>query len=833
MINATNNNPILTDRNKIAENNLFEALTHQKDKKKPETPKGYLLERNNIAKNVVQDVAYFGKDIKNTGKAIITGKSNDHALGKINDLGLKIGALAIASYLALKRGTAKKKAMEFIGGGAFLTTMAVWPKLTVAKPMEKKFGFNIQQDYVDSQGRRKKFFGDNQYLPWDLWSKEKINKVADHMGIPKDLPDREEFTKRKMQKVALQGNTWILLTSGFATPLITALVCRAAENPVEKFLVNRNIKKAANKVVNMDSSVDKMVANKLFDSFNKQDFLNALKGFKDRDIDSEVLTELTKYLDPIEELSKDKNISAHVVKAELNGARNRLANNLYNSFDTDTLYNNQILTKMKELLSPERFEELKKCVEEFKGRNKTAVNFKATDLLKEQGFDSDKAGKILNEIRNTQDHDSMFKELRKSLRMDEASKGIKTIYDIQREKRAQVRILANFADAIAGNHKESLYTQVGEEFNKEFIRQINPDYEAIKEFVTKSDYSNMLHESFEKLATNVGSQRHKGIGNKVEGTRGTLEYFVKNISTSLKKLDTEYDKYFEMNGAESLDKFLKNVAEPDDNVTKCFDEVTKKYIDRVTKHVRLSKLFKQCEGAELIIAADTERRLSLLKDMDALKKAFTVDAEEFKAITNQDVYEILDAIKEYLYNRPSNAKYVKNKHSEIISKKAIKFIFEDAMDEKVATELAENGTKEIVDKVRGLYGVNWRMDPDMARSFLIGIGIEKGKTDDGWFTMTDEIKDMGVANMVEKVKNAFGDDMGQAKYHFDEAQGDSLVNRFRTIVKDNEISKKWLKTFGIAAIALTAVTVGAIKFFGKTDKEQELYAKKGVKNAKN
>lgn len=828
MINATNKTPILTDRNKIAENNLFEALTHQKDKKKPENPKGYLLERNNVFKNVAQDVAYFGKDVKNAGKAIITGKSNDHAIGKINDLGLKIGALGIASYLALKRGTAKQKAMEFIGGGTFLATMALWPKFTVTKPMEKKFGFNIQQDYVDSQGRRKKFFGDNQYLPWDLWSKEKINKVADHMGIPKDLPDREEFTKRKMQKVALQGNTWILLTSGFATPLITALICRAAENPVEKFLINKNIKKAANKVENLNASVDKLVASKTFDAFNKQDFLKALEGFKEKMADPISLRELTKYLDPVEELSKDKNRSAHVIEAGLNGATHDLATNLFKTFEST--YDKNALAKMKDILPPEKFNEFSKFVKDNKGSNSTIINMKILDMLKEQGYRNRKIEKVIDEIKNTKDYEGSYNKLLKALRMDKANKGAKTIYDLQRTKRAEVRIISDLADAIAGNHKESLYTQVGEEFSNEFIRQINPDHKAIKEFTQNSDYAQMLHESFEKLATNVGSQRHTGQSGAVEGTRGTLEYFVKNVSSSIKKLDTEYDKFFERDGNLVAEKLLRNVAAPDDKVAKTLDSATEGFINRITKRVRLQKLIKQGEGAKLIIAADAERRLSLVKnDPEALRRAFKFAPDE--VVSDEKMNRILRTVNEYLYDRTALAKYLKNSETQYVSTKAIQFIYDAPMDEKVASELAQNGTKEIVERARKIFGLNVKMDPDFARSFLYNRAIEpiQNNTPEEKWAKTDEMR-----RAYRLVKDALDGVFDiHPKYCLDRYQGDSLVNRFKTITQDRSISQKWLKTFGIAAIVLTAVTVGAIKFFGKTDKEQELYTKKGVENAKN
>ncbi len=821
MINATNNNSISTNRNKIAENNLFNALTHQKDKKKPQAPKGYLLERKNVVNNLIDDVADFGKDIKNTGKAIVTGKSNDHALGKINDLGMKIGALAIASYLALKKGTAKQKAMEFIGGATFLTTMSLWPKYTVTKPLEKKFGFNIQQEYVDSQGRRKKFFGDNQYQPWDLWSKDKINQVADYMGVPKDLPDREEFTKKKMQKVALQGNTWILLTSGFATPLITALVCRAAENPVENFLINRNLKKAAGKAAdmmrkgvgedaNVKTIIDKMIADKTFDKFNKQDFMKALEQFKGKGLDEETLRELTKFLDPIEELAKDKNRAAHVLPADLNGAANEIARSILGSIEST--YDKTVLGEMKKILSPEEFDQLSEFMTNLAptadGKlDVVSINRKISEILKSKKISPKEHRAIKNNLAEVEKTANIFEKLLKALRMDDASKGVESLYDMQRGKRAEVRVMSNLADALAGNHKESLYTKVGEEFNKELMRQINPDGKTLKNFKTKDEFIELLHKNFEKLATNVGSKRRKGDGGILEGARGTLEYFVKNVSSSLKKLDTDYDKFFEQGSADALKGKLKTVP--------VLDKVVDKYADRLAFNVRLAKLMKQGEGSKLIITADAERRLSLLKaSPEKLKEAFEVTSDD-------QVKQVLGAIREYLYDRTSLSRNLSNNFSADISKKAIKFIYESDMDEKVVTELRENGTLNIVERARQLFNVISQMDGEFPRS----CEIQKALDDANYIKEHPDL-----AEPIKALKDAFGD---HAKDFIDKYHGDSFVNRFTNILKDGSIAKKWLKTFGIAAAVLAVVTIVATKFFGNTDKEQELYEKKGARNAKN
>ena len=325
--------------------------------------------------------------------------------------------------------------------------------------------------------------------------------------------------------------------------------------------------------------------------------------------------------------------------------------------------------------------------------------------------------------------------------------------------------------------------------------------------LTNDDFIELLHKNFEKLATNVGSKRHKGDGGILEGARGTLEYFVKNVSSSLKKLDTDYDKFFEQDGASALKGKLKTIP--------VLDKAVDKYADRLAFNVRLAKLMKQGEGSKLIITADAERRLSLIKDSpEQLRKVFGVD-------TDEQVKQVLGAIKEYLYDRTSLSRSLSNNYTADVSKRAIKFIYEDAMDEKVATELAENGTLKIVEKARELFGIISKMDNEFPRSCELQTALE---TD--WFVREHPEFEAPV----KALKDAFGD---HAKDFLDKYHGGSFVDRFKNIISEGSIGKKWLKTFGIAAIVLTAITIGALKFFGNTDKEQELYAKKGVKDAKN
>ena len=81
------------------------------------------------------------------GRAI-KGEANDHELGKINDLGMKIGGLAIAGYLMTKKEKAKPDIINAsrkrrIAAGAGVQVEDVNKLLKQFEQMRKMFkGFN-------------------------------------------------------------------------------------------------------------------------------------------------------------------------------------------------------------------------------------------------------------------------------------------------------------------------------------------------------------------------------------------------------------------------------------------------------------------------------------------------------------------------------------------------------------------------------------------------------------------------------------------------------------------------------------------------------------------
>ncbi len=77
------------------------------------------------------------------------------------------------------------------------------------------------------------------------------------MNVPKNIPNRREFIQEKMRKIALQNNTLWMLTAGFATPVMSALICNGLEGPVKKYLAHRTDKKADALMTNFAQEIKK------------------------------------------------------------------------------------------------------------------------------------------------------------------------------------------------------------------------------------------------------------------------------------------------------------------------------------------------------------------------------------------------------------------------------------------------------------------------------------------------------------------------------------------------------------------------------------------------
>ena len=203
--------------------NIYRHLTQHANDVKPNEPKAKLIKENAL-QGAVSAVKDTYQDGKNFFKAARTGKLNDNNLGRINDLGMKAGALLIATYLASHAKTKTDAIMQFIGGTTFFASMALWPKIFINLPAKLMHGFRIDHKYLSAQGDKKDLGLDNQFQPMDIFTDEEMLKMAEKAGIdPKDEFAKEKM-QRKLQKTMLQNRTLWMATAGFATPLMTSLI---------------------------------------------------------------------------------------------------------------------------------------------------------------------------------------------------------------------------------------------------------------------------------------------------------------------------------------------------------------------------------------------------------------------------------------------------------------------------------------------------------------------------------------------------------------------------------------------------------------------------------
>lgn len=222
------------------------------DKVHPLPPQGHLVDDTlaESTKYFFKDIGYDFKSVKNG----YLGTANDHQLGRLNDVGLRLGGIGIATYLASQTTNPRARLMEYIGLAMFLTSMAIYPKLAINTPAKLLHGYDIDKQYIDDQGRKKSVHQDSNYIPYDMYNgnnkSEDLDAIGDKMGIPCDIKNRHDVIREQMRKIATQNNTLWMLTAGIATPLMTALLCSG----IEKFIVTPGLEKTRNSKFNSQIS---------------------------------------------------------------------------------------------------------------------------------------------------------------------------------------------------------------------------------------------------------------------------------------------------------------------------------------------------------------------------------------------------------------------------------------------------------------------------------------------------------------------------------------------------------------------------------------------------
>ena len=269
---------------------------------KPLPPEGHLVHDRLLAmpKFFIKDFVYDLNAVKDGFK----GVSNDHQTGRMNDVGLKLGGIGIATMLAARTTNPMVRIMEYAGLGAFLASMTIFPKVAIQLPSRILHGFDSGKEYIDDQGRKKSVLQDPNYIPFDMYRGERrgenLDIIADRLGIPKGIKNRDDLTKEQMRKIGIQNNTIWMLSAGFATPVITALFCYGLERliapPLEKarnYRYNSKISALLDRTSgkNMPLEPAEISSNKLSRQVEK-----LLASYKDKEIPQNEIDNLTKML---------------------------------------------------------------------------------------------------------------------------------------------------------------------------------------------------------------------------------------------------------------------------------------------------------------------------------------------------------------------------------------------------------------------------------------------------------------------------------------------------------------------------------------------------------
>lgn len=221
----------------------------------PISPSGRLIHEN-IFQSAASTVKSYTDYVKYFYKAAFKGEGSDYTVGKINDLAIRAGSLGIAGTLFATKLFPFARGMEFVGLGTWFASMALWPKI-MNIPIKMKTGVDPGLKYIDSYGRRKSFYEDPGYMPFDMFRHidkngkynekapdyERLDAIGDKLGIPRNIENRHEAIKNKMRQVAVQSNTLWMLTAGFMTPVLSSIAADALQKPladkIQKYRVNK------------------------------------------------------------------------------------------------------------------------------------------------------------------------------------------------------------------------------------------------------------------------------------------------------------------------------------------------------------------------------------------------------------------------------------------------------------------------------------------------------------------------------------------------------------------------------------------------------------------
>ena len=766
---------------------------------KPQGAKGKLVS-SSIFPNV-KDTKYNFNALKHG----LTGKANDHELGKLNDVGMKVGALALAGYLATQKATPKTKLMEFVGLATFFGAMKLWPKLAIGAPAKAIHGFDPTQEYEDSFGRKKPFFQDAQYQPWDVYSNEQLQKIGDKMGVDKNAQDRNDLTKSNMTKIATKNNTLWMITAGIASAVFSALACNKAEKVIDPALDKVNNEKADKLLQNFDTEAQKRMTSTSKDM--QKDLDKIFEENKGKTVDNKLIGKisgrLAKGLDPVTEegVKEDmQNILMNGKSLVNEGLAEKISNGskkvLAQKFSEEQVA--KIVPTKEEIVK--HFNDNQMMGREVNEDEAMNVRSSVSQLFlakaKEQGMSTEKLKTIKKGVALVAD--KALKSNSASVLDENAMKKVSEIGKAMSELQAKDSVLDDYAQAKVADKPETVIANYWNKTSTSIVKSLGIDFKEME---------------------------------KVRNNRQLVQGLVRNKMEEVTSDDAKYQK--------AIGEMANNIAELDKKIK---PEDTRKYVDLVGKTYddAAGNLYNQ--GMEA-----TANKLTALSvgGKGSLKRVKQVYFEERVAgvknsfsrmINTMDVYR---RISKGEVPKDGSAREVKEAMLELVkqttlqghsSDHSIKFYFNRSQDNSTNVDRSDVEIKD--GKVVNKYfkegkGVDVPEDYGFyqkAMNFMYNSPMDKDTV--------EAIKKAGIEKDVNKYNSEVYNKIGSADYFTKPNhkttgdQGASSEYKFLLLgvapdemmtktVQQSYNSQKWGKTFGTVGAVLTGLTVAAQFLFGK------------------
>lgn len=840
-----------------------------KDKIKPLEDKAILLP-SRIIGSPIDYAKDIGRDFLVIGKAT-KGKANDHELGRINDLAMKAGSLALASYLFIKNPLKLSKTMEFVGFGTFFGAMALWPKLFIQAPIKARTGVDIHQKYIDSYGRKKMLFQDPQYDMTDLYSRKDLDKIAKKMHISEDLPDRDNFIKQRAKKTAVQGNTLWMMTAGFATPIGSALMSNVAEKGLKSIFERNALKKTENavrgiepkyfkeaktfvkdlKTKTADKAFNKFMqnnANKVMDEKLTSQLTELLcKDLKAANIHKAVKSELYNMKPAVKltetnlvQILKDLNIPETVFTSLPNDVSNTVSEALRQGSYSS-------IANVLSHVAANGTREQAKIARSIEGRlTRAAVQAKQTTFANQRAKINDLrnvvngfAAKQVNlenyiyervgDQSNTfiANHwDKFTNKLLDGLNLSQS--------ELKALSQGDMKVLDAKLTAIASNQASD--TLVTKNLNKLVSKLTNelpniPENSSKRKFVdglinSLNKIDTKLKKPVKKLGTNVQIDALKDDTNKKIST--VLNNTSKKINSTLKKgtfedlvddLVKEIDVYEKTTGAE----FKNQVADSIKNIS---NETRKKATEKGFKHLAKELQTNQIGSLESIINYNVKDR------------ALGAKASFFRALQVLDVYNqsddvLLAKFRDY-YKNDLHRTNVSDKELKNLVRKCKEMIVSSSVTDHVE-KLKTARFDFTIDEYKAVMDLVYRQPNKLVDKASATVkNAYKEYADDFVYNVANWKPDV-----TKELERYVIEDLGNHVSGGGPVQRNTLVGKpFKTLIQDAAKQKyntnKWLKIFGVSFAALVGITLAVGLTFGKKSKiERELEEKAKVnKNEK-